>query len=153
MTDSISKKINGVLSGGSKQNAIAFVKFLDENGYDYDWPSDGSGCGVNKAGKNIAYLMIDDAENMPGPWTCWFNSCEFDESGAVDDTLKETAWRHASVCGHFESGGKACGCGDQPGFTRKIFGKEFKNRCHSPLMFVDPDQKTLGEMTRLMQLL
>ena len=45
-------------------------------------------------------MMVNGVAEMPGPWTIWFNSCDFDGGGMVEDELKETAWTHASPCGH-----------------------------------------------------
>jgi hypothetical protein len=116
-----------------------------------DLHESGDGWSIMRADESVGFILVNGAEQMPGPWTVWFNSCDFDDGGEpVEDGVKEAAWAHASVCGNFISGGKDCGCGDQPGFARTIFGREFENRCHSPLMFTNPDAGTLEHVKRLM---
>jgi len=148
----VEEKINEVLSGDALKNALDFVAFLRANGITPEGHGDFGGA-VMYANVSVGYLVVNGAAEFPGPWTMWFNSCEFGDNGPVDDALKETAWAHASVCGHFSSGGKHCGCGDQPGFRRTIFGKVFENRCHSPLMFWNPDAKTLEHVKTLLLML
>ena len=96
-------------------------------------------------GNSIGFMLVNGTPQMPGPWTIWFNSCDFDDNGSTDDELKETTWTHASKCGHCHAGWKDCGGGD-----RIIFGREFKSLCHSPLMFTDPDAKTLESIKKLL---
>ena len=141
-------KINTVLKGETSRNALDFAAFLRENNIT-PAAHEGGGWSIMRGDDDIGFIIVDGAEQIPGPWTVWFNTCDFDDDGA-DNSLKETAWSHASVCAHFATNGKDCGCGNQPGFTRTIFGKEFKNRCHSPLMFTDPDAATLAHVKRLM---
>ncbi|MCL2463412.1 MAG: hypothetical protein FWF44_12155 [Defluviitaleaceae bacterium] len=149
----IEDKINSVLSGDALKNALDFVAFLRANGLSPECHDSGDGWSIMRAGESPGFILVNGEPQMPGPWTVWFNSCDFDGRGPVDDDLKETAWAHASICGNFSSGGKDCGCGDQPGFRRTIFGKVFENRCHSPLMFTDPDAETLENMKKLMLML
>jgi len=149
----IEDRINDILSGESQKNALDFVSFMKTNNITPKIHEESGGWSIMRADEDIGFMIADNSGNMPGPWTVWFNSCDFKEDGPVDDDVKETAWEHASICGNFLSGGKDCGCGDQPGFHRVIFGKEFENRCHSPLMFVDPDANTLENMKKLMLML
>ena len=146
----IEDKINSVLKGDALKNALDFTAFLRANNITPESYEGGDGWSVMRAGESIGFILVNGADEMPGPWTVWFNSCEFGDGDGVSDDVKETAWEHASICGHFSSGGKDCGCGDQPGFQRTIFGRVFENRCHSPLMFTDPDAKTLANVKKLM---
>jgi len=148
----VEDKIREVLSGGELENALDFAAFLRANGFAPEFHESGDGWSVMSGDESVGFISVTGAGEMPGPWTVWFNSCDFG-GGPADDGLKKTAWAHASVCGNFSSGGKVCGCGDQPGFTMTIFGKEFKNRCHSPLMFTDPGGETLENMKKLMLML
>ena len=149
----IENKIGDVLTGETQRGALDFVAFLRANDISPECHESGDGWSVMYAGESIGFILVNGAQEMPGPWTVWFNSCEFGEDCAADDAVKQTAWEHASICGHFETGGKVCGCGDQPGFTRTIFGKVFENRCHSPLMFTNPDTGTLVSVEKLMLML
>ena len=147
---SIENKINNVLTGDARVNALDFTAFLRANGITPEMHESGGGWSVMYSGESIGFILVNGAEQFPGPWTIWFNSCEFGDGSDADYDLKETAWTHASICGNFSSGGKNCGCGDQPGFRRNIFGKIYENRCHSPLMFSSPDAKTLEYVKKLM---
>ena len=150
MNVEIEDRINSVLEGESRKNALDFAAFLRKSGLTPECHESGHGWSIMRSGDSVGFVIADGTAQIPGPWTIWFNSCDFDESGPIDNELKETAWAHASICGNFVSGGKDCGCGDQPGFTRVIFGKTFENRCHSPLMFTDPDAKTLNNVKKLL---
>jgi len=149
----IEERINNVLSGDTLNNALDFAAFLRANELSPELHDSGDGWSILYRNDSIGFILVNGVAEIPGPWTVWFNSCDFGDNGSVDDDLKETAWAHASICGHFSSGGKVCGCGDQPGFHRTIFGKVFENRCHSPLMFTNPDAKTLEHVKRLMLML
>ena len=146
----IEQKINGVLNGDSKQNALDFTAFLRANALRPEFHDSGDGWSIMRADESVGFILVNGAPQMPGPWTIWFNSCDFGGGETLDKGVIETAWAHVSACANFTSGGKDCGCGDQPGFRRTIFGKVFDNRCHSPLMFTDPDAKTLEDIKTLM---
>ena len=150
----IEEKIKSVLDGGAQVNALDFSAFLRSNGImPKCYEAGGDGWSVMYKEDSIGFILVNGAEQMPGPWTVWFNTCEFGDGDGVEAEVKEAAWEHASVCANFTSGGKDCGCGDQPGFHREIFGREYENRCHSPLMFTDPDAKTLESVKKLMLLI
>lgn len=139
----IEYKINNALSGESLNNALDLIGFLRTNNLSLEFNNDGEGWAVGGiVGNSIGYMLVNGKENMPGPWTIWFNSCDFNYTD--DEDLKETAWTHASPCGKCHSGWKDCGNGD-----RMIFDKEFKSLCHSPLMFTNPDAKTLINLKKL----
>lgn len=149
----IEAEIRETLRGDALQNALDFTAFLRTNGISPEFHESGTGWSLLYAEKSIGYVIINGAEQVDEPWIVWFNFCDFGCGEAVDEDVKETAWAHASICGNYESGGKNCGCGDQPGFHRTIFGRDFENRCHSPLMFISPDAKTLGNIEKLLLLL
>jgi hypothetical protein len=150
---SIEFRIDSALTGDARLNALDFTAFLRENGITPEHHESGDGWSVMYSGESVGFILVNGAEQFPGPWTIWFNSCDFGDGGDADYEVKETAWTHASICGNFSSGGKNCGCGNQPGFRRAIFGKTYENRCHSPLMFFNPDAKTLDHVKKLMLLL
>jgi hypothetical protein len=146
----IEEKIKGVLSGDSLENALNFVAFLQANELVTETHGDGdgwSGAIGGIVGNSLGFMMVNGAADMPGPWTVWFNSCDFG-GDSVDDDLKETAWAYASKCGKCHTGWETCGGG-----ARTIFGKEFEYLCHSPLMFTNPDAKTLVNLKKLMLML
>ena len=145
----IEDKINDVLTGDALKNALDFVAFLRENQLSLDSNGDSEGWAVGGiVGNSIGFMLVNGAAQMPGPWTIWFNSCDFYESDSTDDELKETAWTHVNVCGDCHAGWRDCGCGD-----RRILGRKFDFLCHSPLAFTNPDAKTLESMKKLMLML
>ena len=147
----IEDKIKSVLSGDSLNNALDFIAFLQANGFSTETHGDGEGWagavgGI--VGDSYGFMMANGAAEMPGPWTMWFNSCDFDGFDSIDDDLKEAVWAHASNCGKCHAGWKDCGGG-----AKTIFGREFEYLCHSPLMFTNPDAKTLENVKKLMLIL
>lgn len=147
--NAIKEKLNG------EKNALDFVAFLQANAISADIHDSGDGWSVMYKGESIGFIIITGgATEGIGPWTIWLNVCDFgDPSRArADGHLQEIAWKHTNVCGHFTSGGKNCGCGDQPGRRVTIFGKDFDNICHSPLMFINPDADKLDAVKKLLLL-
>jgi len=138
--------INETLTGDIQKNALDFIHFLRKNEYPVDW--DGTWWCVKYKGDCPVLLGINTGGVKFG---ALFNYSNFGYDNSVDDEIKETAWAHVQICGHFESGGTKCGCNEPPGPV-SIFGKEF-NACKSPLTFIDPDAKTLGNMKQLILLL
>ena len=145
----IEEKMNETLSGDSLKNALDFAAFMRSNEISLDSNDDnGEGWAVGGVvGNSIGFMLVNGAADMPGPWTIWFNSCDFNGEDSVSEDLKETAWAHASPCGKCHDGWKDCGNGE-----RTIFGRKFENLCHSPLMFTNPDAKTLENLKKLILL-
>lgn len=143
--DVISEKLTGI----TQKNALDFAFFLRTKKMLISPNDDGSGFAVGRVnGDSSGYLHISGGSEFPGPWTFWFNSCDFEDDGAVDDNVKETAWNNVGNCGKCHDGWKDCGGGD-----RVVFGKLMENCCQSPLMFYNPDAETLESMKKLMLLL
>jgi hypothetical protein len=146
----IEDKINEQLSGDARKNALDFLALLRSNGISLNSDGDGgkwSGWAVGgTVGDSAGYMIVNGAKEFPGPWTFWFNSCDFED--CADDELKETAWAHASPCGHCNAGWENCGGGEGT-----IFGRKFERLCHSPMMFVNPNAQTVEHMKKLMLLL
>ena len=145
--------MRALLKGASLDNALSFAAFLRANGFTPKGHDSGDGWSVLRGEESCAFVLVNGAAEMPGPWTIWFNFCDFGDGEGVKEKVKETAWAHANQCAHFASGGRHCGCGDQPGRREVIFGKAFENRCHSPLDFTDPDAATLEDIQVLFLLL
>jgi len=145
----IEDAINKTLTGDTQKNALDFAAFLRANGYSAE--HDGNWWCVKHGDDCPILLGIDGFGVVSGvKFGALFNYCNFDESGIVDEGVKETAWAHVQICSHYESSGTKCGCGDQPE-PIAIFGKEF-HACKCPLTFIDPDAKTLEHMKKLMLL-
>lgn len=136
----IEEKIKTLLIGDTQKRALDFVAFLQ----------------ANKIPPKLHVItVVGDGGDFPHirPWTIFFKVCDFNIDGFVNDDLAEFAWKHAHVCDHFMTDGKRCGCGKQPGFKKIIFGKEFKNICHCPMQFINPDVETLENMKKLLLIL
>ena len=149
----IEEKIKVILSGDAQKNALDFAAFLRGNGIWVNYNPDESenkpiwnGAVGGIVGNSIGYMSINGDEGGIGPWTFWFNSCDFDGSDSADDEFKNAIWSFASPCGKCHDGWEKCmGVG-----KRTILGKEFENQCHSPLMFCNPDAKTLENMKKFL---
>ena len=144
---SIEQIIRDKCTRDAQKTALDFAAFCRANGIILTPNEDGNGWAVGGiVGNSLGYWFLNGAEEFPGPWTLWFNSCDFDSP--ADDELKEAAWAHAAPCGHCHAGWKDCGGGN-----RTIFGKEFEWLCHSPLMFANPDVPTLEKAEKLLLLI
>ena len=145
----IEEQIGHVLTGDAQKNALDFIAFLQANKISLDSNGDNEGWAVGGiVGESIGFMLVNGAPDCPGPWTMWFNSCDFGDGGNINDDLKETVWAHASPCGKCHAGWEDCGGGN-----RTIFGREFERLCHSPLMFTNPGGKTLENMKKLILIL
>jgi hypothetical protein len=142
----IESVINEKLTGDAQKNALDLVSFCQANEIQLDPNKDDFGGWAvgGVVGNSIGFLLVNGEEQIPGPWTLWFNSCDFGDSENIDDDLKEIVWSHTSPCGKCHDGWKDCGCGE-----RMIFGRAFESLCHSPLMFCNPDAKTLESVKKL----
>ena len=140
-------KIYNVLKDDSLKNALEFLTFLKENEFQLDPNGDnGEGWAVGGVvGNSFGFILINGVEEMPGPWTIWLNSSDYNESTSMDNELKENTWTHVNKCSKCHKGWEDCGIGN-----KIIFGREFENLCHSPLMFTNPDTKTLETVKKLL---
>jgi len=142
---------DGVKNSGLSENLIKahieFCCFLKDNGFSLEPETGDDGIGWR-----IAYMDECVGHTNYAEAGIWIDTCDFGGSGAADDNLKETAWAHARVCEHFSSDEKRCGCGKQPGFSKTIFGKEYKNLCFALLEFLHPGAETLDVIKKLMLL-
>lgn len=132
----VEEAIRNTLNGDALRNALSFIAFMKENGITCE-PAEGiwvyeDGC----------VLYMDGAANMPGPWTIWAEFGTDDDGDSVDGRLKEVAWAHINPCGN-------CGCGNQPGSRKTVFGREFDHICTSTLVFHNPDAGTLESIKQL----
>jgi len=148
----VEDRIKNKIKGDSLGSALDFVAFLRENDISLDYNASESGHGGwNGAvggviGNSIGYVTFNGDVGGVGPWTFWLNSCDFDGSDTADDDFKNVIWAFASPCGKCnENWVKCMGIG-----KRTILGKEFENQCHSPLMFINPDSKTLESIKKFL---
>ena len=136
---------NSDLSESLKKHTLDFVSFLKDNEFSIEREGDEDGKGWKIVYKNECIGHMNFA-NIG----IWIDTCDFGDS--ADGILKETTWANVRVCDYFSSGGKRCGCHDQPGLTKVIFGKVFNNLCFALLEFMNPDAETLENIKKLMLL-
>jgi len=139
------------LSENLKKAHTNLCRFLADNKFTIVPEDDGNGWQIFYKNELIGHMNYD-LEFTGHHAAIWIDTCDFGGSDSAEDVLKETTWAHVRICEHFSSGGKQCGCGRQPGFSRKIFGKEYKNLCFALLEFLDPDVKALEDIKKLMLL-
>ena len=137
-------EIKDLLIGDTQKDALDFTAFLRENKLSPEWHDSKTGWVIVYKSEIIATMGFINNELC-----IWFKSCDFGDSGSVDDELKETVWAHLCVRGENCADGKGCGCC----FDGTIFEKKIENLCAFPLTFFNPDVKTLAIIKKLMLLL
>jgi len=148
---SLESVIREKLTGDAQKNALDLVDFLKANKVGF-CPYDQSGEGWvvdGVADDSTGFLMVNGVDEIPGPWTLWFSTCDFGDAGTINDDLKETVWANISPCGKCHDGWEEC-VNSGGGGDNKVFGKSFGLLCHSPLMFTNPDEKTLKGIKELL---
>lgn len=135
--------INNVLSGATLQNALSFAAYLREN----DIIAGGKHGVVRYRDKDVCYIHMDGAEQLPGPWTIWTEGDYSAEHKDVplDEHMKEIAWAHVNFCTN-------CGGGCNPGTDKTILGRDFAGVCSAAMAFNDPDAETLECVKKLLEM-
>ena len=136
---------NSNLSDGLKKSYTKFCYFLNNNGFSIISEDDGNGWKIVYLNKCVSHMNFINVG-------IWIDTCEFGDKDAVNDILKNVTWAHVRVCEHFNSNGKKCGCGNQLGFNRTIFGRDFNNICFSIIEFINPDVEAMENIKLLMLL-
>jgi len=144
----IEERINAVLTGDMRENALEFVDFLYANDFVLqERDEDGQGWNVIYGGglTNCIYFDIAGIEFVINFCTRDFDSDDIDDSG-----LMEFAWTHTVVCPH--------GCGESEICEKsqknvKIFNKRYENICISPLQIFNPNDKDLAFTKKLILIL
>lgn len=131
------------LSENMQKTHIEFCRFLEDNEFSIEPEDDGNGWEITLMNECVGHMNFANVG-------IWIDTCDFGSGDSADNVLKKTAWTHVRICEHFNSSGKQCGCGKQPGFNRMLFGKEHKNLCFAHLEFMNPDVETLENIKKLM---
>ena len=139
------------LAGKNQQNALDFIAFLrknemspkvaDENCWTFSY-SDGA--------EHVCVLCIYPDEDGIG-WTIFDNplTSKYDDF-QVDEKLKEFALANVKICA--VSQGLPCGCGNEPGRRKTVFGKVFDNVCTSEVGFRNPDDESLKKIMQMLDI-
>jgi len=147
----IEEVIKTKLAGDAQKNALDFVTAIQEKGFSFvGWGSgDDVGWTPTYNGKGLGSTLIYD-QFMFFIGLDW----DFDDSGTVEDELKEFTWAHVIGCPQEPCTPPYCQASeDNPNHSKnrwKIFDKEYESTCHAPLQFIGPDAKTLEKIKRLL---
>jgi hypothetical protein len=137
------------LSVNMQGTYLEFCRFLKDNRFSIEpeghTEDDTSGWQIIYIDECVGHMNLTNAG-------IWIDTCDFGGNDSDDGVLAEFAWANVRTCDHFSSGGKQCGCGRQPGFSRTIFGKKYENLCFALLEFINPDTGTIENIMRLMLL-
>lgn len=138
---SIEKYINENLSSEVKQTALSFVDYLKANNLTFY--KDNSDCWkdkiyywVNCGDECVCFIAINDPDEQQNLWTVWSDESKLYEYYAVNEEIKETAWRYVDHCGNCGS----CGGGKQ----KIIFGKTFDSVCGCTFKIDNPKSDDLS---------
>jgi len=147
---SIEELINLKLKGYAHKNVADLITHIREDDdiftistCEYNEESTWSGCNIS----DLGYIVINGTDEIPGPWTFWFNASNLGEhsKSPIDEHVKEFAWNHVSPCGK---------CIHECNATADtiILGKKFENTCQSNLIFVNPDAEAIEFMKKLVDI-
>jgi hypothetical protein len=143
MTDiKIESKLNDALSGGTLENALEFMKFLNANEI-----IQADQHAMHFKDECVCYIDTRKEHNSWVVWTEGDYSNEH-ESYPIDKNTKNIAWANVMKCGN------CAGVDCSPGKTKTIFEKEFENVCNADnvnmtFMFTNPDAETLECVKKL----
>jgi len=141
----IAEEFKTKLTGENLKHALDFASYW---GTDDVVAESGDFCGsVKYKGEDVCYIKVGGFEDTNlDHWIIWsIHDADINDMPdfPVDERIKEGFWANVNHCGHFLSGGEHCGCGQQPGKRKAIFGKEFDNVCNSDVVFTNPDAEAL----------
>ena len=141
--------MNSALSENMRNKYIEFCRFLSSNEFQIEPEGHTED---NKSGWKIVYMNECIGHMNFTNVGIWLDTCDFGGSDAANVALKEIAWNNVRVCEYFSSGGKQCGCHDQPGLSKMIFGKKHENLCFAHFEFKNPDTEMLENIKSLVLL-
>ena len=146
----IEEAINDLLEGEHKETALKFMAYLNENQLTPKMPDRNHGFHYGKIPYNGYYLGWIVVE--PNKWM--FQIFNFSHLGEFYDDDEEFT---AAVFEHIHPCSASCGCcpsGEPCQLSKEtmIFGKKFCNVCFQHTRdFVNPDEKTLGYIKKLIE--
>jgi len=149
----IENTINDHLTGEIQKNALDFLDFMRTNELLHN-AADGTS--FSYLGEEICLMIQDDKAPISG-WIIFWADCDIDngEHGnfCSDERLIDFAQNNVNICTNFRSNGKNCGCGQQPGERRIVFGKEYYNCCSKcTLCFSNPSAESLESIKKLVEI-
>ncbi len=146
----IEEIINEELSADDRAVALDFVAFLRENELEFvrdrGYWRDKIYFLIQYDQECVCFMAINDPDEKDNRFTVWSDEMheEYLTEEAVENSLKETAWKHVDLCGH-------CGsCGG--GKDKVIFGKKFDRVCGCTFRVDNPDRNDLAFMKKMVEL-
>ena len=146
MPNKIEDVINNRIKSGAQRNALAYIAHLrgsenisisnDDNDEGRWWVSDKDNL--------LCEIQIKAAfGDSPDGWEVWFyGDCIGGHDSLVNEDIKETAWANITLC-------RNCGAECAPGKRKTVFRKVFENVCQSTLGFVNPEERMLECMKKI----
>ena len=139
--------INDALDGDNLKNAtdlIAYLKTLKSNPA---WASANS-WKVSCKGEVVCYIKLHGSNAFHLEKGSWQVSVHINYGGAqediiADENLKQAIWDNIKYCYR---------CSSCRGGNKTIYGKEFKDVCHGPVVYINPDAKTLECVKKLIEI-
>ncbi len=144
--------ITEVFKGSEKSKLLEFVDFLKSNDMEFER---GTGYWENQLyfmvkyhNEYVCFILINGTgdESDLAPLTIWSDDSgsKWYENYPIKVHQKEIAWSNVDFC-------VSCGaCGG--GICKNIFGRTFNNVCRTTMRFVNPDEKTLEFIKRIVEI-
>ena len=145
----IKEVLKNRLEGETLANALGFVDYLLEKGLTpvKEWDS---GFRFVKNDKSPCLVVLLENEQGAGDWfICDLPVAAEPEWNLLCDDLKKFITANMKICSVHE--GKPCGCGSEPGVSKKIFGKAYDNVCTSEIQFVFPKPEILDKLKEVIE--
>ncbi|MCL2406339.1 MAG: hypothetical protein FWC95_00265 [Defluviitaleaceae bacterium] len=134
------------LDGEELKNALSFVDYMVSNGFTpkMEWDN---GCRFVKDGKSPCLLVNIQGD---GEWfLCDVPVITEPEWNLLENSLKQFIVENIKVCSVHK--GDKCSCGNEPGTTKKIFGKYYDNVCSSEIQFINPTSDVLDRFREIVE--
>jgi len=135
------------LKGEALTNALGFVDYLTTKGLtpNMEWDK---GCRFVRNEKSPCLIVFNMQSN--GEWfICDVPVVTEPEWNSLSNNLKDFIIANIKTCSVHQ--GKLCGCGNEPGTNKNIFGKYYSNVCTSEIQFHNPTLDVLGKLKEIVE--
>lgn len=138
--------IRNNLKDEALENALGLVDYLTQKGLTpkMEW---NSGCRFGKNGKSLCLVFMIGEDN--GWVICDLPVTSEPEWDLLSTDLKEFIIANIKICSVHE--GNSCGCGNEPGASKNIFGKVYDNICTSEIQIVNPNTDVLDKFKEIVE--
>ena len=127
------------LDGEALANALGFVDYVTGKGLTpiMEWDN---GVRFVKNEKSPC-LVVFNMQNSGDWFICDIPAASEPEWDSLDTDLKNFILANVKVCDVHQ--GNPCGCGNEPGVSKTLFGKEYHNVCTSEIQLINPTPDVL----------